>query len=252
MAGVKDKFYLITGGNSGIGLAAAQSLIDAGAHVAIFGRNRATLDAALANLGDGNIAVAGDVSRLQDLDRLFSEIERTGRKLDGVFVNAGIANFTPIADVTETMFDDLMAVNLKGAYFTMQKALPTIKNGGAIVFTSTIGWHQGVPGYSFYGASKAALVGLANALAGELAPRGIRVNVVSPGAIGTPIVGRLGMPEEEAEGLFQLVGSRSMAGRVGTAAEVGQLVRFLLSDDASYINGAEIPVDGGYLLGKIG
>ena len=251
MASLKNKFYLITGGNSGIGLASAQSLVGAGAQVAIFGRDRKTLDAAAAVLGNGTLAVAGDVSDLNDLDRLIADIERRGRKLDGVFVNAGVANFTPIAEVSETMFDDLMAVNLKGAYFTVQKALPIMKDGGSIVFTSTIGWHQGVPGYSFYGASKAALVGLANALAGELAPRGIRVNTVSPGAIGTPIVGRLGVPEEEAEGLFQFFGSKSMAGRVGKATEVGQLVRFLLSDEASYINGAEIPVDGGYLLGKI-
>lgn len=252
MSSLKNKFYLITGGNSGIGLASAQALVDAGADVAIFGRDRKTLDTAAKTLGKGSLAVAGEVSDLNDLDRLFAEIGRNGRQLDGVFVNAGIAKFTPIADVTETMFDDLMAVNLKGAYFTVQKALPLMNDGGSIVFTSTIGWHQGVPGYSFYGASKAALVGLANALAGELAPRGIRVNTVSPGAIGTPIIGRLGLPEEEAKGLFQLFGSKSMAGRVGEAGEVGQLVRFLLSDEASYINGAEIPVDGGYLLGKIG
>ena len=251
MSNLKNKFYLITGGNSGIGLASAQALVDAGAKVAIFGRDGKTLDTAADTLGNDTLAVAGDVSELNDLDRLFAEIERSGGKLDGVFVNAGIASFTPIADVTETMFDDLMAVNLKGAYFTVQKALPLMNDGGAIVFTSTIGWHQGVPGYSFYGASKAALVGLANALAGELAPRGIRVNTVSPGAIGTPIIGRLGMPEAEADGLFQFFGSKSMAGRVGEAAEVAQLVRFLLSDEASYINGAEIPVDGGYLLGKI-
>ena len=249
---LSGKFFLITGGNSGIGLAAAEAFAEAGARVAIFGRDPVTIEAAIATLGDSAIGVAGDVSRNEDLDRLFSEVEKSGQNLDGLFVNAGIASLVPIEDLSEEMFDNLIGVNLKGAFFTVQKALPLMNDGGSIVFTSTIGWHQGVPAYGLYGASKAALVGLSNSLAGELAPRGIRVNTVSPGAIETPIIGRLGIPQEQGQEMFDYWGGKSMAGRVGTPTEVGLLVRFLLSDQASYINGIEVPVDGGYLLGKIG
>lgn len=248
---LNGKFFLVTGGNSGIGLATAQSLVEAGARVAIFGRDQVTIDAAVDTLGGSTIGVAGDVSRNEDLDRLFADVELGGQKLDGLFVNAGIFTAAPIADLSEAMFDNLIGINLKGAFFTVQKALSLMNDGGSIVFTSTIGWHQGVPGYGLYGASKAALVGLSNSLAGELAPRGIRVNTVSPGAIRTPIIRRLGMPEDEGQAMFDLWGSKSMAGRLGAAAEVGLLVRFLLSDESSYINGIELPVDGGYLLGKL-
>lgn len=244
------KFFLVTGGNSGIGLATAHALVESGARVAIFGRDQQTVDAAVAALGDGAIGVAGDVSSNEDLDRLFAEIKSSGQQLDGVFVNAGIGSLVAIADLTEAMFDKLIGINLKGAFFTVQKALPLMNDGGSIVFTSTAGWHQGVPGYSLYGASKAALVGLSNSLAGELAPRKIRVNTVSPGAIETPIIGRLGLPEEQSKDIFSSWGANCMAGRVGNSSEVGSLVRFLLSDEASYINGIELPIDGGYLLGK--
>ena len=249
---LSGKFFLVTGGNSGIGLATAEILVEAGARVAIFGRDPETIEAAIAKLGHGAIGVAGDVSRKEDLDQLFLKIEQSGQNLDGLFVNAGIAALVSIEDLSEEMFDNLMGINLKGAFFTVQKALPLMNNGGSIVFTSTIGWHQGVPSYGLYGASKAALVGLSNSLAGELAPRGIRVNTVSPGAIETPIIGRLGIPEAQGQDMFDFWGGKSLAGRVGIPTEVGLLVRFLLSDQASYINGIEIPVDGGYLLGKIG
>jgi NAD(P)-dependent dehydrogenase (short-subunit alcohol dehydrogenase family) len=247
---LNSKFFLITGGNSGIGLATAHALVEAGAKVAIFGRDQQTVDAAVAALGEGSIGVAGDVSRNEDLDRLFAEVKISGQKLDGLFVNAGIGTLVSIADLSEAMFDNLIGINLRGAFFTVQKALPLMNDGGSIVFTSTAGWHQGVPGYSLYGASKAALVGLSNSLAGELAPRGIRVNTVSPGAIETPIIGRLGLPEEQSQDIFNSWVSNCMAGRVGNSSEVGLLVRFLLSDEASYINGIEVPIDGGYLLGK--
>ena len=251
MMDLDGKFFLVTGGNSGIGLATARALVEAGAKVAIFGRDQVTIDAAVATLGGSTIGVAGDVSRNEDLDRLFAEVELSGQKLDGLFVNAGIFTLAPIADFSEAMFDKLIGINLRGAFFTVQTALPLMNDGGSIVFTSTIGWHQGVPGYSLYGASKAALVGLSNSLAGELAPRGIRVNTVSPGTIETPIVGRFGVPEDQGQAMFNVWGSKSMAGRVGAPDEVGLLVRFLLSDEASYINGIELPVDGGYLLGKL-
>ena len=249
---LNDRFFLVTGGNSGIGLATAQALAEAGARVAIIGRDGSTLDAAASRLGHGTIAVKGDVSKLADLDRLYVEIGRSGRKLDGIFVNAGIAQFPPIGEVTEAWFDQIMAINVKGAYFTVQKALPHVNDGGSIVFTSTIAWHQGMPGASVYAATKAALIGFTNTLAGELAPRKIRVNAVSPGAIRTPISGRMGIPEEHALGFMQMIAARSMADRVGDGADVAHVVRFLLSDEASYVNGVEIPVDGGYLLGKLG
>lgn len=246
---LNGKLFLITGGNSGIGLATAHALVEAGAKVAILGRDQQTVEAAVAALGDGTIGVAGDVSRNEDLDRLFTEVKKGGQKLDGLFVNAGMGALVSIADLSEAMFDNLIGINLRGAIFTVKKALPLMNDGGSIVFTSTAGWHQGIPGYCLYGASKAALVGLSNSLAGELAPRGIRVNTVSPGAIETPIIGRLGLPEDLSQDIFNSWGSKCMVGRVGSPSEVGLLVRFLLSDEASYITGVEIPVDGGYLLG---
>jgi len=252
MTKLDDKFFLVTGGNSGIGLATARALAEAGARVAIFGRDAKTLDAAATSIGRGTIAVKGDVSNLADLDRLYAEIGRSGRKLDGVFANAGIAQFPPIHEVTQDWFDQIMAINVRGAYFTVQKALPHMNDGGSIVFTSTIAWHQGMPGASVYAATKAALIGLTNTLAGELAPRKIRVNAVSPGAIRTPMSGRLGMPEEHALGFMQMLASKSMANRMGEGADVANVVRFLLSEEASYVTGIEIVVDGGYLLGKLG
>ena len=246
---LNGKFFLVTGGNSGIGLASARALVEAGAKVVIFGRDQQTVEAAVAVLGDNSVGLAGDVSRNEDLDRLYAEVEESGQKLDGIFVNAGIGALVSIANLSETMFDSIIGINLRGAFFTVQKALPLMKDGGSIVFTSTAGWHQGIPGYSLYGASKAALVGLSNSLAGELAPRRIRVNTVSPGAIETPIIGRLGLPADQSQEIFNSWGSKCMVGRVGNASEVGLLVRFLLSDEASYITGVEIPVDGGYLLG---
>lgn len=252
MSTLEGKFFLITGGNSGIGLAAAQALAQAGASVAIFGREPATLDQAATSIGRGTLAVKGDVSSLADLDRLYAQIGRSGRRLDGLFVNAGIAGFPSIGDVTEAWFDQIVAVNVKGAYFTVQKALPHLNDGGSIVFTSTVAWHQGMPGASVYAATKAALVGMTKTLAGELAPRRIRVNAISPGPIRTPIAGRMGIPEEHALGFMQMLAAKTMAGRIGEGGDVGAAVRFLLSEEASYINGVELPVDGGYLLGKLG
>jgi NAD(P)-dependent dehydrogenase (short-subunit alcohol dehydrogenase family) len=251
MSTLEGKLAVVTGGNSGIGLAAAQALAQAGARVAIFGRDGQSLDAAASTLGKGTIAVRGDVARLADLDRLFAEVGRAGRKIDALFVNAGMARFAPLDQVSEALFDELFAVNVKGAYFTLQKALPHLNDGASIVLNASMTWRQGLAGASLYSATKAALIGLTNSLAGELAPRGIRVNAISPGAISTPIVGRLGMPREHAVGFQQMMAQNTPLKRVGQAEEVARVVRFLCSDASSYITGVEIPVDGGYLLGML-
>ncbi|MFN0317987.1 MAG: SDR family oxidoreductase [Burkholderiales bacterium] len=251
MGKLDGKFAVVTGGNSGIGLAAALALAQEGARIAILGRDARTLDAAASTIGKGTIAVQGDVANMADLDRLYAAAGAAGLKIDALFVNAGMARFAPMEQVSEAMFDELFAVNVKGAYFTVQKALPHLQDGAAIVFNSSVTWHQGLAGASIYSATKAALIGLTKSLAGELAPRKIRVNAISPGVVHTPIVGRLGMPLEHAQGFQKMMAENTPLKRGAEAGEVGRVVRFLCSDDSSYITGTEIPVDGGYLLGML-
>jgi len=251
MRTLNGKLAVVTGGNSGIGLAAAKALAEAGARVAIFGRDGKSLDAAASALGAGTIAVRGDVRNMADLDRLFAEVARTRSRIDALFVNAGMARFAPIEQASEALFDELVAVNVKGAYFTVQKAVPYLNDAASIVFNASMTWRQGLAGASIYSATKAALIGLSNTLAGELAARGIRVNAISPGAIPTPILGRLGMPREHAEGFQQMMAQNTPLKRVGQPEEVGRVVRFLCSDESSFVTGVEIPVDGGYLLGML-
>ena len=251
MSSMAGKLAVVTGGNSGIGFAAAKAFADAGARVVIFGRDAKKLEQAGASLGASCVCVSGDVSRLADLDRLYAAIAKLGIGIDALFVNAGVVRVAPATEVTETVFDEIVATNLKGAYFTVQKALPQFNNGGAIVMNSSVTWHQGMQGLSVYSATKAAVIGLMTNFAGELAARGIRVNAVSPGAIRTPIVGRAGIPEQHVIGFQNMIAGASPLQRVGQPEEVGAVVRFLCSDEASYVTGVEIPVDGGNLLGVL-
>lgn len=251
MISMQGKFAVVTGGNSGIGFAAAQEIVKAGGRVAILGREAATLASAAERLGAGTLAVQGDVSRLADLDTLYARVSMAGQRIDALFVNAGIARFGPLDQISEALYDEVIDTNVKGAFFTVQKALPLLNDGASIVFNSTVTWHQGLAGASVYSMSKAALVGLAKSLAGELAPRGIRVNAVSPGVVHTPIVGRLGIPVEHAQGFQAMMVANTPLKRGAQAEEIGRVVRFLCSRESSYISGVEIPVDGGYLLGML-
>jgi NAD(P)-dependent dehydrogenase (short-subunit alcohol dehydrogenase family) len=239
----------ITGGNSGIGLAIARAFRCEGAEVAILGRDPETLASAAAELGPGTLATRGDVADLSDLDRFFAEVGAAFGGLDVLVVNAGVYHSSPLADTTPEFFDHASDVNFRGAFFTVQRALPLLRDGASVIFiTSTIN-ESGVPGLTVYAATKAAVRSLVRGFAAELLPRGIRVNAVSPGIIDTPIFDRAGMTDEQVQALKQALEAQVPMGRLGTAGEVARAAVFLASDDASYVTGVELPVSGG--LGQI-
>lgn len=236
---------VITGGNSGIGLASARRFVAEGARVAILGRDGATVDAAIAELGDAAVGVVGDVQRQEDLDRLFARVEEAHGAIDFLFVNAGVAKMMPLEAVDERHFDQLFGVNVKGAFFTVQKALPLMNDGGSIVLNTSIANQTGNPTMSVYSATKAALRSLARTFSAELVGRGIRVNAVSPGPIETPIFARLDLPAEAQEEVAASFAERVPLGRFGAAEEVANAVLFLASPESSYVLGHELVVDGG-------
>jgi NAD(P)-dependent dehydrogenase (short-subunit alcohol dehydrogenase family) len=240
------KVALVTGGNSGIGLAVAKALASEGARVVVAGRNAETVAAAAAGLGPSALGVVADTSRLADIDRLVETTRAfAGGRLDIVFANAGIATFGPLAATSEAQFDELMAVNVKGVYFTVQKALALMGSGGVVVLNASVAAAKGNPAGSLYGASKAAVRSLGRTFAAELVERGIRVNVVSPGPIETSIFGRGGMSDQAQAELKTAWAARNPMKRFGSADEVASAVLFLASDAASYITGVDLLVDGG-------
>ncbi|MET8161242.1 glucose 1-dehydrogenase [Sphaerisporangium sp. NPDC005289] len=243
MAEFTGKTVLITGGGSGMGLATAQRLLDAGADVVLAGRSEDRLESAVKDLdaGDRVLAVPADVSRTADLDRLAARIGERFGGLDGVFANAGVAGFSRSADVTEEDFDGLVGVNFKGVYFTIQKSLPLLRDGGSIVINGSWLTHRGLAFTSVYAATKAAVINLARTLAPDLGVRGIRVNAVSPGYIVTEMFEAISTTPEAQEECR----SHVALGRLGSAADVADAAVFLLSSRASYITGQEIVVDGG-------
>ncbi|WP_330184834.1 glucose 1-dehydrogenase [Nocardia sp. NBC_01503] len=237
-----DKIALITGGSSGMGLATARRLLDEGASVVITGRDRARLDAAVKELdgGDRVLAVAGDAAHLADLDALVAAIENRFGRLDVVFANAGIGAFQAFTDVTEAEYHRVLDINFKSVFFTIQKTLPLVRDHGAIVINASFALHRGSPGAALYSATKAAVHNLARTLAAELAPRGIRVNSVSPGYTSTPAFHAETSPEIRAA-----AAASTLASRVGSAEEVAAAVAFLTSGEAGYINAQDLLVDGG-------
>ncbi len=241
------KVAVITGGNSGIGLATARRLKDEGAKVVIVGRDARTLSEAGNQYGF--VTVQADVSRIDDIDRMYREIGASSGKIDVLFANAGIYKAAPLTDTTEAFFDETVDINLKGLFFTVQRALPYLNDGAAVILNSSTVTTKGWPGIAVYSATKAAVRSLARTFAAELLPRGIRVNAVSPGATFTPIFGRLGLTKEQldetAAGLLKLI----PAGRFATAEDIAAGVAYLGSGDASYVVGAELTIDGG--LGQI-
>lgn len=239
------KVALVTGGNSGLGLAAAKAFAAEGAEVVISGRDRHKLDAAVAEIGAQAIGIVADVSRVQDIAALMREVKSRKGRIDVLFANAGIARFAPIESVTESDWDSMMGTNVKGLYFTVQQALPLMRRGSAIVLNASLAAGKGVPDASVYSASKAATRSLGRSLGAELVDRGIRVNVVSPGPIETPIFETFGVGTDDLAAMKQQWASENPMKRFGTAEEVAHAVLFLASDEASYITGIEVPVDGG-------
>ncbi len=211
----------------------------------ITGRDPATLATAAREIGGDVLTVRADVSNLADIDRLFEETKTRFATIDVLFVNAGVAPVAPLEAVTETHFDEIFNINVKGLYFTVQKALPLLNEGASIVFNASVADQKGVAGMSVYSASKAAVRSLARTLAAELIGRGIRVNAISPGPIATPIFGRMGLSKEERDGMAQGFANIVPMKRLGTPEEVAAAVAFVASSEASFITGQEIAVDGG-------
>jgi NAD(P)-dependent dehydrogenase (short-subunit alcohol dehydrogenase family) len=239
------KIALVTGGTSGIGLASAQALANEGATVFITGRRQAELDAAVKRVGNGAIGVRGDASKLEDLDALYAEIQSKAGRLDVLYVNAGGGDMLPLGAITEQHYDDTFDRNVKGVLFTVQKALPLLAQGSSVILTGSTAGSMGTAAFSVYSASKAAVRNLARSWVLDLKDRDIRVNVVSPGPIRTPGLVGLAKTKEEEEGLLSYLASQVPMGRVGEAEEVGRAIVFLASSDSSFVNGAELFVDGG-------
>lgn len=242
---LEGKVAVITGGNSGIGLAAAKRLKDEGARVAISGRSKKTLDEAAKSLGKDALAVQADVTKLGEIDKLFAAVSEKFGKIDVLFVNAGVAKFVPLNAVTEEHFDEIFDIDAKGAYFTIQKALPFLNDGASIILNTSVAGQKGLANGTVYSATKAALRSFARSVAAELVGRNIRVNAVAPGPIETPIFGRTGLSKEQTDEFAKSIVSMVPMKRLGQPEEVAGVVAFLASPDASYITGVEINVDGG-------
>jgi NAD(P)-dependent dehydrogenase (short-subunit alcohol dehydrogenase family) len=242
---LEGKVAVITGGSSGIGLATAKRFVAEGAYVFITGRRQSELNVAVRDIGKNVTDVHGDVSNLEDLDRLYSVVKQQKGRIDILFANAGLGEFARLAEISEAHFDQTFGVNVKGLLFTVQKAVPLFKDGGSIILNSSIAASKGVEGFSVYSASKAAVRSFARTLTVDLRYRKIRVNAISPGPIDTPALSDLMQNEEQSRQLKKELVSTVPLRRMGTPDEIANGVTFLASDESSYITGIELFVDGG-------
>jgi len=242
---LEGKIALVTGGSSGIGLATATLFAAEGAFVFLTGRRSAELAAAVASIGPNAVGIEGNISNLADLDHLFAQIKAEAGRLDILFANAGIGDFLPLGSITEEHFDRTFATNVRGTLFTVQKALPLMSRGASIVLNGSMVASKGVPAFSVYSASKAALRSFARVWAVDLKDRGIRVNVVNPGAVPTPAYRGFGMTAYQLDRFIAANAEATPLGRVGTPDEIAEAVLFLASDSSSFVNGSDLAVDGG-------
>jgi NAD(P)-dependent dehydrogenase (short-subunit alcohol dehydrogenase family) len=239
MGRLSGKIALITGGNSGIGLASAKAFVAEGARVVIAGRNKGTVDAAAREVGEGTVGIAADVARMSDLSNLYTEISKTYDRLDVVFANAGTVDVVPFQASTEEHFDNTFNTNVRGLFFTVQKALPLLRDGASIILTSSVANFRGSEGLNVYSASKAAVRSFARSWTSDLRQRRIRVNSLSPGPTETPMASK--MTEAARERLIAMI----PLGRIGSPAETAQAAVFLASDESSFVSGIDLCVDGG-------
>ena len=246
MGKLDGKIALITGGSSGIGLATAKRFVAEGAYVFVTGRREAELNAAVKDIGKNIKALKGDVSSLGNLDRILSVIKQDKGRLDIVFANAGVAKFAALGEITEELYDFHFNINVKGMLFTVQKALPLIPNGGSIILASSIVGSKGLGMNSVYAATKAVARSFARTWTTDLKPRRVRVNAISPGSIDTPGLDGLLASAPAGEERRKMISTATPLGRLGTADEIAKAAVFLASDDASYITGIELFVDGGF------
>jgi NAD(P)-dependent dehydrogenase (short-subunit alcohol dehydrogenase family) len=242
---LEGKVAVVTGGNSGIGLATARRFVAEGAYVYITGRRQAELDEAARHIGKNVTGVRGDVSNLPDLDRLFATVKQRQGRLDILFANAGVPALAPLGEITEEHFDQTFNINVKGLLFTVQKALPLFADGGSIILNASVAASKGIEAISVYSATKAAVRSFARCWTADLKHRQIRVNVISPGLIETPIVTKAGLTREQIGAFKESFIAAVPMGRMGTADEVATAAVFLASDDSSYVTGTELFVDGG-------
>ncbi len=251
MSNLNNKVAVITGGNSGIGLATAKEFVAQGAKVIITGRKKEAVDNAVAEIGNGTQGFVADQSDLQQIDDLVAQIKEQHGKVDVLFINAGVVSFAPVAETTEETFDYMANINYKGAFFTLQKFLPLLQKGSSVINLSSINAYTGMPNTAIYASTKAALNSITRTAAYELAPKGIRVNSVNPGPIDTPIFDKTGLPQEALAEIGGAIAQRIPVKRYGEATEIAKLVSFLASDDAAFITGAEYNIDGGTNLNPI-
>jgi NAD(P)-dependent dehydrogenase (short-subunit alcohol dehydrogenase family) len=246
MAGrLAGKVAVITGASSGMGLVTARRFVEEGAQVVITGRREKELAEAATEIGKNVTIVAGDVSKLEDLDRLYSVVREKHGKIDVLFANAGVVGIVPLGAVKEEYFDRLFDINVKGLFFTVQKALPLLSDGGSIILNASTAARQGLAALSVYSATKAAVRSFARTWTTDLKDRKIRVNSISPGAIETPILYKMGLSKDELAQFESMLVAQSPAGRFGTSDEIASTVVFLASNESSYISGVDLCVDGG-------
>jgi len=241
----QGKVAVVTGGNSGIGLGVAKAYAREGAQVAITGRNEKTLEAAAKEIGDGTLAIQSDAGKVAEIETAMKKIKERFGRIDAMFVNAGVAKLIPFDEVTEEFFDETVNINMKGVFFTVQKAIPLMSKGSAIVLNASINAHMGMPGTTVYGATKAAVINMAKTVSRDLLEKGIRVNAISPGPITSALLGRDGMSQEKVQEIKDWIQSQVPIKRFGTPEEIAAGVLYLTAPESAFVLGAELIIDGG-------
>jgi NAD(P)-dependent dehydrogenase (short-subunit alcohol dehydrogenase family) len=241
----KGKVAVVTGGNSGIGLGVAKAYAREGAQVAITGRNEKTLEVAAKEIGDGTLAIQSDSGKVREIEAAMQKINQRFGRIDALFVNAGVGKFVPFTEVTEQFFDETIGINMKGVFFTVQKAISLMSKGSAIVLNASINAHLGMPGTTVYGATKAAVINMAKTLSADLLEKGIRVNAISPGPITSALLARDGISQEKLQETKDWIQSQVPIKRFGTPEEIAAAVLYLTAPESAFVLGAELIIDGG-------